>query len=230
MKFSYTRFQAMKFREEAAEGGEQGGGAEGAAAEGGDDTSLLTGGEEEGATGEEGSDEGDDSSSEDDEAGKEGSNDVPETYADFTLPEGMEVDVLALDNATPIFKELGLTQDQAQQLVSFYAEQVQAGSQQQIDDFNQLMTDWKTQSKNDSEFGGEKFGENLKIAQSAISKYGTPGLKQLLEDHGVGNHPEMIRFMVKVGNTLKEDVPGEEGGATTPEQDRVTQMYGDQSK
>jgi hypothetical protein len=155
----------------------------------------------------------------------EGSQTAPDTYADFAMPEGVTVDSELLAEATPIFKELGLTQEQAQKLVDFQAKQVQASSQSQVDAFNQLMNDWQEQAKNDKEFGGDKFEENIGIARSAIDKFGTPELKQLLEEHGVGNHPEVIRFMVKVGKLTAEDVPG---GTTTPTskaQDRVSLLY-----
>jgi hypothetical protein len=158
-------------------------------------------------------------------AGAEGSDTPPDTYADFVMPEGTELNETALAEASPLFKELGLNQEQAQKVIDLYAKQVQAGSQTQVENFNQLMSDWKTSSKNDGEFGGDKFEESVKIAQSAISKYGTPELKQLLEEHGVGNHPEVIRFMVRVGQTLNEDVPGVTGAQSSEESDRVSRMY-----
>jgi len=149
----------------------------------------------------------------------------PDAYADFDLPEEVALDEALLAEASPLFKELGLTQEQAQKLVDFQAKQVQAGSQSQVDAFNQLMDDWQDQSRNDKEFGGDKFDENVAVARNAIAKFGTPELKQLLEEHGVGNHPEVIRFMVKVGKLTAEDVPG---GTTTPQskaQDRVSILY-----
>lgn len=155
----------------------------------------------------------------------EGNQSAPDTYADFTLPEGMSLDADLLSEAAPIFKELNLTQEQAQKLVDLQVKQVQAGSDKQIDTFNQLMTDWQEQSKNDSEFGGDKFDASIKTARNAIDKFGSDGLKQLLDQHGVGNHPEMIRFMVRVGSLLAEDNPG---GTTTPAskaKDRVSTLY-----
>ena len=181
-------------------------------------------------------DAGDDSSAEDKaaaqaivdaaaEAGTEGSQTSPDAYADFVMPEGIQLDESALGEASPLFKELGLNQEQAQKVVDLYAKQVQAGSKAQIDNFNQLKSDWREQSKNDGEFGGDKFDENVKTAQAAINSYGTPELKQLLEDYGVGNHPEIVRFMVRVGHTLKEDVPGNNGTVSTKAADRVSILY-----
>lgn len=149
----------------------------------------------------------------------------PDTYADFVMPEGVELDSALLTEAAPLFKELGLTQDQAQKLVNFQAKQSQASSESNVDTFNQLMNDWQTQSKNDKEFGGDKFEENVGVARSAIDKFGTPELKQLLEEHGVGNHPEVIRFMVKVGKLTAEDVPGGTTAAPSTAQDRVSLLY-----
>ncbi len=159
------------------------------------------------------------------DAGAEGSQTPPDTYADFTLPEGTVLDEVALTEALGLFKEDGLSQEQSQKYVDLYSKMVQAGSQTQTDNFNQLMSDWRDQSKNDGEFGGDKFDENIKVAQAAVNAYGTSELKQLLEDHGVGNHPEMVRFMVRVGRTLGEDVPGVTGTATSKAADHVSILY-----
>ncbi len=149
---------------------------------------------------------------------------APESYADFVMPEGVEVDAALLESATPLFKELGLNQEQAQKLVDFQAAQVQAGARSQVEAFNQLKDGWVEQAKSDKEFGGDKFEESVGIAQMALNKFGTPELKELMNDHGVGNHPEMIRFMVRVGALTKEDVPGG-GNAPSESADRATIMY-----
>jgi len=159
------------------------------------------------------------------DAGTEGSDEVPDTYADFVMPDGVTLDETLAAEALPIFKEMGATQEQAQKLMDIAAKQVQASSQKQFDDFDQLLKDWRTQSENDGEFGGDKFDENVKVAQNAVNKYGTPELQQLLKDHGMGNHPEVIRFMVRVGRTLKEDVPGSSGNVSNKASDRVDRMY-----
>lgn len=190
-----------------------------------DNETLLTGSEEGVDTSTEDTTTETDEVSEGGDAGEEGSNEQTGTYADFTLPEGMTLNETVLSEATPIFKELGLNQEQAQKLIDIYAGQIQAGSQKQVDDFNQLMSDWRAQSEKDPEFGGNNFEANIAIARKAIDVYGTPGLKQLLGDHGVGNHPEVIRFMVKIGKTLKEDEPGSSGSASPPAQDRASLLY-----
>ena len=102
---------------------------------------------------------------------------------------------------------------------------VKEGQQSQVDSFSQLIEGWQKDSENDKEFGGEKFEENVATAKLAIEKYGTPELKQLLEDHGVGSHPEMIRFMWNAGKPLKEDVPGGNSTVASEKQSRIDIMY-----
>lgn len=136
---------------------------------------------------------------------------VPETYEDFTLPEGIELDAALMETAVPLFKELGLTQTQAQKLVDFQAAQTAQAQQAQVESFTKLVGGWETAARNDKEYGGGKFDENVAHARSAVAKFGTPAFKQLLEDHGTGSHPEMIRFLISVGKLTAEDNPGSAG-------------------
>ena len=57
----------------------------------------------------------------------------------------------------------------------------------------------------DDEFGGETFDANLKVAKSALDAFGTDPFKQLLSESGLGNHPEVIRFMYRAGKAISED-------------------------
>lgn len=188
----------------------------------GDGTPAVDTGSEGGDDGGEGSDDGSDAADAD---ADDGSDAPSEGYADFKLPEGMTLDQEALDAAKPLFQKYKVSQEDAQAFVDVMAGKVEAVRQGQIDAFNQLMTDWKEASKNDSEFGGDKFDESIALAKSAVDKFGTPELTKLLEDHGMGNHPEVIRFMVKVGKLTAEDVPGGDQTPTSKEKDRLEQLY-----
>lgn len=150
---------------------------------------------------------------------------APETYAEFNLPDDVPVDAALLDGALPLFKELGLNQEQAQKLVDFQVKQVEASGQKQADAFNQQLNDWLTDAKADKEFGGDAFDKNVAIAKSGVDAFGTPEFKQLLDDTGLGNHPEIIRFMVKVGKLTQEDNPGNTGNVVKNSQDPVNLLY-----
>ena len=150
---------------------------------------------------------------------------APEAYADFSAPEGLELDAALVEEASPLFKEMNLSQENAQKLVDLYAKQIQASQDSQLESFENLRNEWAESSKNDPEFGGDKFEENVKQANSLINKFGTPELKKFLDESGAGNHPEMIRIFHKLQVQFSQDVP--EGGtrSTQPTQDRVSILY-----
>lgn len=152
------------------------------------------------------------------------------TYADFTLPEGFELDTSVLDKASPVFKEMGLSKEQAQKFIDLHTEHLQASQQKQTESFEQLKQDWAEAAKNDPEIGGDKFDENVSHARAALSKFGSPELTTLLNDFGVGNNPEVIKFMAKVGRLTAEDSPGGTGGATAPAKSRLDILYPSDSK
>jgi len=138
----------------------------------------------------------------------------PEKY-EFTMPEGVELDAELLEKAEPVLRELNLTNDQANKLATLIAEQRVSEAQRQSDAYAQQVEDWGKSARDDKEFGGAAFEENVKHAQTAIGQFGTPELKALLAD-GLGNHPELIRFCVRVGKSIGEDGGVEGGKAATP--------------
>lgn len=76
------------------------------------------------------------------------------------------------------------------------------GQQQQ--QHQQMVSQWESAARADQEIGGDRFGENLAIAKTAIDKFATPELKQMLDETGVGNHPEMVRAFFRAGKLLQE--------------------------
>lgn len=144
---------------------------------------------------------------------------APEEYADFTLPEGMEMNQALLDAAQPLFKESGLSQIQAQKFIDMHSAQVQADSKASSDSYNQTVKDWVEEGKNDAEYGGDKYDENVGLANRAVDKFGTPKLVEVLKQTGLGNHPEFVRLFTRIGKLIKEDDPG--GNETPPGSDKT---------
>jgi hypothetical protein len=137
----------------------------------------------------------------DDKGGDKAADETPIEYTDFSVPEGVQIDEQALGAFKPIAQELKLDQEQAQKLVSFYAEKQVADAKAWADQ----VSGWAEESRNDKEFGGAAFDGNLKVAVTGLEAFGTPELRGLLESTGIGNHPEMLRFCHRVGKALGED-------------------------
>ena len=130
---------------------------------------------------------------------------APETYEAFTLPDGVVIDDEKLGRATPLFKELGLQQDNAQKLVTFFAELQQEAAAQSIAQFQQVKKDWAADIKADQEFGGEKLPQTLGAAKAVLGKYGDKALLNDLKEWGWANHPGLIRMLARVNAHLSED-------------------------
>lgn len=126
---------------------------------------------------------------------------APEEYADFTMPEGIELDTELTDQFKATAKELNLTQDQAQKVIELGA----AMRQRDAEAIVALREDWITQTKSDPEIGGDKLDATLATAKRAVSAYGSQQFIDLLNQSGLGNHPEVVRFMANVGKTVAED-------------------------
>jgi chemotaxis protein histidine kinase CheA len=142
-------------------------------------------------------------------------------YTDFEAIDGVELDQGLIDKAKPLFEKLNLTKEQAQELVNFQAGQVK----DQINLFEETKTKWAEEAKADKEIGGEAFEENVKHAISALDKFGTPELKKMLSQYGIGNNVEMIRLMSKVGRLTAEDVPGDKNKNAGEKNSRVNILY-----
>ena len=126
---------------------------------------------------------------------------VPEAYS-FKAPEGTEYDPEILESFSGAAKEAGLTQDAAQKLIEKMAPALAA---RQVDQVQAIHKEWLDTSTADKEFGGEKLAQNLGVARKALENFGTPELRSLLDETGLGNHPEVIRFMFRAGKAISED-------------------------
>lgn len=140
------------------------------------------------------------------EGEKEGESEAPEAY-EWNVPEGFEgdLDQAAIEEFEPIAKELGLTQEQADKMVALHAESLQRANQHARDTWAQQMQTWQDDLRNDPDFAGAKFDENIGSAMKAVEKFGTPGLKEALESTGMGNHPELVRTFANIGQAISED-------------------------
>jgi hypothetical protein len=134
---------------------------------------------------------------------------APEEYEAFTAPEGVELDAETTDAFKALAKEGNLTQEQAQKYIDLatglVSKQGEALAQQQIAAFEKQVADWGEETKSDAEIGGTNLQATIANATKARDQFGNEGFKTLLADYGLGNHPEVIRFLSKVGAAVSED-------------------------
>lgn len=126
---------------------------------------------------------------------------APEKY-EFKAPEGQSFDDAVIAQFSEVAKELDLPQDAAQKILDKVGPTILA---RQTEAIEAAKTQWADTTKADKEIGGEKLDENLAAAKKALDKFGTPELRALLNQSGLGNHPELIRVFVRAGKAISED-------------------------
>lgn len=130
---------------------------------------------------------------------------APEKY-EFKPAEGQELDTAALEQFEPIARELNLSNEQAQKMVDLYGTKIlPMVQQQQAEAWQKTTEQWAADVKADKEIGGDKLTASLSKAQQALETFGTPELKEYLNETGLGNHPELVKAFVKIGKAMSED-------------------------
>jgi hypothetical protein len=130
---------------------------------------------------------------------------APVAYEPFELPQGVEIDTAALEEAQSLFAEARLSQPQAQKLVDLYAGKMNELVQRQISAAESRQKAWVAEVKSDPELGGRRFEQARAAAQKALNRFGTPQLRRTLDELGVSNSPQLFRFFVRVGQAVSED-------------------------
>ncbi len=126
---------------------------------------------------------------------------VPEKY-EFKAPEGTEYDPEILEAFSGAARKGGLSQEAAQKLIE---EMAPALAARQVDQVQAIHKEWLASSSSDKEFGGDKLQENLGVARKALDSFGTPELRTMLDETGLGNHPEVIRLLYRAGKAISEE-------------------------
>lgn len=151
-------------------------------------------------------------SSDEGEAKPEG---APEKY-EWKAPEGKTYDPEMLSAYEKVARSENMSQEAAQRVLDGVAS---AFADRQLALIETTKTAWADSAKADKEFGGAKFSENLAVAKKALDTFGTPELRSLLKESGLGNHPELIRAFYRAGQAISEDrvVRGaQQGGKPAP--------------
>lgn len=129
---------------------------------------------------------------------------VPEKY-DLKLPEGALVDKSRVEEISNLAREKGLSNEQAQDLLNRENDAVVKYHNAQQDHVNKMREEWKQQVLQDKELGGDNLNKNVELAHRALKEFGSPALREQLETTGLGNHPELVRMLSRVGKIIGED-------------------------
>lgn len=181
--------------------------------------------------------------------GKGESAGAPDEYEAFNLPDGMDIDQSALDAATPLFKEMDISQQDAQKLVDVFVQAQEAQSEAISEQFRQTQEEWAGACKNHAEYGGDKydgtvanihklydlvFGDKPRdpgtnASDDVVEAYlNHPNIqfRAMLTQSGLGNNPQLFELLATISKHVGE--AGFDLGSPPPkgsEKDRAELMY-----
>jgi hypothetical protein len=134
---------------------------------------------------------------------KLGRPEAPDKYElNYTLPEGD--DGANLNQFKEVSHKLGLLPQQAQGILEFYNEMNQAVVKQgeiELNDNRQNVVQGLQK-----EFG-KATDSKIQLAERVAKQFGTPEIfeTKLADGTPLGNHPDMIRAFIKIGEAISED-------------------------
>lgn len=148
-----------------------------------------------------------------DQTAKPADGKAPDAY-DFKAPEGYTVDSKLVDEVTPIFKEMGLNQDQAQKLFDVHTKALIDAAKAPTTAYETMRTDWQAKVKADPDLAkatnGDKTGLDavkLDIGR-ALNAIGDAALvtefKSAMDLTGAGDHPAFVKALWKLSQHITE--------------------------
>jgi len=131
---------------------------------------------------------------------------APESYKDFTVPEGFEIPEESSKEINALFKDLNLSQEAGQKLVDFYAKNAIEARQAPEKLWESTRQDWVNAVAADKELG------DLKNVKTSIGRMlDTLGDAQLVKSFreamditGAGDNPAFIKTFFRLSQRLGE--------------------------
>ena len=147
---------------------------------------------------------------------------VPEAY-DLKAPDGAGLDAEGLKSFEPIFKEVGLSQEQAQKLVNLYGEKQASFVEEQKGIWEKQQSTWIDEFKSDKAFGGANTDASVQAAEKAWRHFGTAEDIRLVHQFGLANFPPLVKILARVGKEMGEG--SFHTGAPTNTTDKAKRMF-----
>jgi hypothetical protein len=139
---------------------------------------------------------------------------APTEYAAFKAPDNYTIDPKLIEQATPIFKELGLTQDQAQKLVDIQVQRELTNAKAPQTAYETMRADWQAKVNADPDLkaansGGKTGLDAVKLdIGRALNAIGDEALvadfKKAMDITGAGDHPAFVKSLWKLSQHITE--------------------------
>ena len=164
----------------------------------------------------------------------EAAKSVPEKY-EVKLPEGMEKDTGLLDKITPVFKEIGITGEQAQKIVDVYAPYVKQQFEAKAKAFQEAQeVNFKNFLESEKKNTMDKLGADAKnqliFAAKSRDRFLSKETQELLNAAGIANNHSFISDLIRMGKAISEEKLVEGKRITSDQRTDGEILYGSPTK
>lgn len=135
-------------------------------------------------------------------------------FEGLKAPEGFAaLDETALNEATPILRELGAdTPEKAQAIIDKFGpvlagmtERANAAAITRIDDDRAArVAEWATQVQADPEIGGANYAKSVQLAGTVMDRFMDADSRAFLDESGLGNYPGLVKAFAKIGGQISD--------------------------
>ncbi len=156
--------------------------------------------------------------------------DAPAAEIKLALPQNTKLTQADVDRVSLFAKTNGLNQKQADGLLADEAkvadERTKAEIAQVTAARQKAFADNMAALKADPEIGGEKMARAVESAKIALAK-APASIQDLVSNNPIGNHPDLIRWLAKMGEGMREDptLSGGTGGTTKPPEQPIANRW-----
>ena len=153
----------------------------------------------------------------------EGESEKPTEYADFKLPEGVELADADKTKLVEFAKGLNLSQDQAQAMLDQHLKNQQEAETATENAWLETKDAWADEVKADPVLGGANLEKTISTCDNVVRQFASDEahLQSLQDDLmmlGLGNKKSFIQFLNNVANATKNDSIGDGKSEPTAQQ------------
>lgn len=176
-------------------------------------------------------DKSDEEKSDEDKSKDEDKSGAPDQYEPFELPDGVKVDEERAGRFEEFAKGKDLSQEEAQEFVNVFAEELKTAVDQLVTDqkqqWDKMKADWADECKQDTELQNEdgEIDESVSLAKKAAEKLGGQALVDAFDLTGAGDHPAVVKAFFTLGQFIAEDGEFSFGQTSSDDRSRAEKMF-----
>lgn len=161
--------------------------------------------------------------------------DSAEALKDLVLPEGITLDDAQRAELNTLLTDEKLsTAERGSKLLALHAQAVKDAANAPYDQWNQLQAKWQDEVKADPEMGGANLDATRATIAKVIDELGGGEAKKIRDAFnftGAGNHPEIVRLVLRAGKLLTEGahVAGKPAGLDGSQKSAAQLLYPNQA-